>query len=183
ESQVAESECAGVVSMEHPGRLSDGPDLAVLLPQPDKNPSFAPRLAASFWGRTGATAGFLCPNPNGGRTMNPDPFVADPEWHWWIILYFYLGGIAAGAYFTATLIDLWATKENRELARLGYWVTFPLVMLCTLCLVVDLNQPHRFWHMLFKSEMVEQALDEGWPWTGSSWSLMARAPLLKYWSP
>ena len=38
----------------------------------------------------------------GGRLMNL--FVADPHWGWWIILYFYLGGIAAGAYFTATLI-------------------------------------------------------------------------------
>ena len=26
-------------------------------------------------------------------------FVADPEWGWWIIRYFFLGGIAAGAYF------------------------------------------------------------------------------------
>ena len=24
-------------------------------------------------------------------------FVVDPEWGWWIILYFYLGGIAAGS--------------------------------------------------------------------------------------
>jgi formate-dependent nitrite reductase membrane component NrfD len=32
-----------------------------------------------------------------------DLFVADPEWRWWIILYFFFGGIAAGAYFTAIL--------------------------------------------------------------------------------
>src|SRR6516225_1045945 len=112
-----------------------------------------------------------------------NPFVADPEWGWWIILYFYLGGIAAGAYFTATLIDLWGSKDNRELARVGYWVAFPLVGLCGLFLTVDLGQPQRFWHMLFKSEIVHQALDEGWPLTGSSWGLMVQAPMFKYWSP
>jgi formate-dependent nitrite reductase membrane component NrfD len=110
-------------------------------------------------------------------------FVADPGWRWWIILYFYLGGIAAGAYFSATLIDLVGGKENREVARIGYWLAFPLVVLCGLFLTVDLDQPLRFWHMLFKSELVHQALDEGWPWTGSSWALMAQAPVFKYWSP
>jgi formate-dependent nitrite reductase membrane component NrfD len=110
-------------------------------------------------------------------------FVQDPDWGWWIIAYFYLGGIAAGAFFTATLIDLFGGKENRELARTGYWIAFPLVILCGLFLTVDLSQPTRFWHMLFKSEVVDQALAEGWPFSGAGWSLMLEAPLLKYWSP
>jgi formate-dependent nitrite reductase membrane component NrfD len=112
-----------------------------------------------------------------------NPFVADPDWGVWIILYFYFGGIAAGAYFTSTLIDLWGGKDSRDLPRVGYWIAFPLVMLCGLFLTVDLQQPQRFWHMLFRSEVVDRALDEGWPWTGSSWALMVQAPLLKYWSP
>ena len=39
-----------------------------------------------------------------------NPFVADPQWGWWIVLYFYLGGIAAGAYFLATLIELFGRE-------------------------------------------------------------------------
>jgi formate-dependent nitrite reductase membrane component NrfD len=112
-----------------------------------------------------------------------NPFVADPDWGWWIIFYFYLGGIAAGAYFTATLVDLFAAPEDRELARMGYWIAFPLVSLCGLFLTVDLVQPERFWHMLLKSEVVHQALDEGWPLSGASWAIMLQAPLLKWWSP
>jgi formate-dependent nitrite reductase membrane component NrfD len=50
-------------------------------------------------------------------------FVADPHWDWWIVFYFFLDGIAAGAYFTATLLDLF----GRALARLGYRIAFPLV--------------------------------------------------------
>jgi formate-dependent nitrite reductase membrane component NrfD len=110
-------------------------------------------------------------------------FVADPHWSWWIILYFFFGGLAAGAYFMATLIDLVGDEGDRELARMGYWIAFPLICLCGLFLTVDLERPERFWHMLFKSEVVDEALRQGWPWTSASWSWMAHAPLLKTWSP
>jgi formate-dependent nitrite reductase membrane component NrfD len=110
-------------------------------------------------------------------------FVADPEWGWWIILYFYLGGIAAGSYFMATLIDLMGSDEDRELPRIGYLIAFPLIALCGIFLTVDLHRPERFWHMLLRSETVHAALEEGWPWSGSSWALMVQAPLVKYWSP
>jgi formate-dependent nitrite reductase membrane component NrfD len=110
-------------------------------------------------------------------------FVADPHWGVWIILYFYLGGIAAGAYFTATLVDLFGRPVDRPVARMGYLIAFPLISLCGLFLIIDLDRPERFWHMLFRSEVVDEALREGWPLSARSWSLMARAPLLKYWSP
>jgi formate-dependent nitrite reductase membrane component NrfD len=112
-----------------------------------------------------------------------NPFVETPDWGWWIIGYFYLGGIAAGAYFTATLIDLLGGEDNHELARPGYWIAFPLIMVCGLFLTLDLTQPERFWHMLFKSETVHRALDAGWPAPGEGWSLIWDAFLLKYWSP
>ncbi len=110
-------------------------------------------------------------------------FVADPDWGWWITFYFYLGGIAAGAYFTATLIELVGSDSDRELARIGYWIAFPLVGICGVLLILDLYRPERFWHMLLKSEVVHAALDEGWPWSGRSWKTMSQAFLLKYWSP
>jgi formate-dependent nitrite reductase membrane component NrfD len=110
-------------------------------------------------------------------------FVVDPEWGWWIILYFYLGGIAAGAYFMALVMDVAGRDDDRELARVGYWLAFPLIVLCGLFLTVDLGQPTRFWHMLLRSEVVDAALAAGWPFSGAGWRLMAGAPLLKYWSP
>jgi formate-dependent nitrite reductase membrane component NrfD len=110
-------------------------------------------------------------------------FVADPHWGWWIILYFFFGGVAAGAYFIATLIDLTGHESDRELASLGYWIAFPLVIICGALLTVDLDRPERFWHMLFKSEVVKEAIDDGWPAKGAGWQKMVSAPLLKYWSP
>ena len=110
-------------------------------------------------------------------------FVSNPHWGWWIILYFYLGGIAAGVYFLSTLIELVGGEEDRGIARVGYAIAFPLILLCGLFLIVDLNQPGRFWHMMLKSEVVSAALDQGWPLSVTGWKTMAAAPLLKYWSP
>ncbi len=110
-------------------------------------------------------------------------FVADPEWGWWIILYFFFGGIAAGAYFVSTLIELAGSAEDRKLARVGYLLAFPMIAVCAVFLILDLNQPTRFWHMLFKSEVVDQAMRDGWPLSGEGWQTMAGAPLVKYWSP
>jgi formate-dependent nitrite reductase membrane component NrfD len=110
-------------------------------------------------------------------------FVADPHWGWWIILYFFLGGIAAGAYFMATLLDLVGREADQDLVRLGYLIALPLIAVCGVFLVVDLDRPERFWHMLFKSAAVHEAWQGGWPWTGRSWAQLTQAPLLKYWSP
>lgn len=105
-------------------------------------------------------------------------YVTDPEWGWWIVFYFFLGGIAAGAYFTATLLDLFAEARHGDLARLGYLLALPLLSLCGLLLILDLSQPLRFWHMLFRSEVVHEALAPG-----GSWARLAAAPLFKPWSP
>jgi formate-dependent nitrite reductase membrane component NrfD len=110
-------------------------------------------------------------------------YVADPEWGWWIIAYFYLGGIAAGSYFIAILIEWFGAEDDQALARIAYWIAFPLVVLCGLFLVVDLNRPERFWHMLLKSEVTKAALAEGFPFTAAGWGLAVQAPAFKYWSP
>ena len=57
-------------------------------------------------------------------------FVADPEWGWWIILYFYLGGLAAGSYFLATLIEMFGHDADLPLSRIGFRLAFPLICVC-----------------------------------------------------
>jgi formate-dependent nitrite reductase membrane component NrfD len=109
--------------------------------------------------------------------------VADPHWGWEIVAYFFLGGIAAGSYFLAALIEWFGSDEDRELTRIAYLIAFPLIMVCTVLLVIDLNRPERFWHMLFKSEVARQAVAEGFPTTAAGWRTMWQAPAFKYWSP
>ncbi len=110
-------------------------------------------------------------------------FVADPHWGFWIVLYFFLGGIAAGAYLLACLIEWFGTAEDARTARVAHWIAFPLILLCALFLIIDLNRPERFWHMVFKSEVTRQAFAEGFPFTAAGWRWAADALLLKPWSP
>lgn len=75
-----------------------------------------------------------------------------PKWEWWIVVYFFVGGIAGGAYFTAALIDLFGRSEDRPIARMGYYLAFPLSLVCGIALIADLGQPLRFWHMILYSK-------------------------------
>lgn len=99
--------------------------------------------------------------------MNDAPsstwFTTSPEWGWLIVLYFFLGGLAGGCYFLAALIDLFGRPEDRPLARLGYYVSLPCVVLSGILLIADLGRPLRFWHMMIESNTYQ--------------------PMFKYWSP
>ena len=99
--------------------------------------------------------------------MNAAPsstfFTTAPHWEWLIVLYFFFGGLAGGCYFLAMLIDLVGGPEDRPLARLGYYVAFPLVVVCGFLLIVDLSRPLRFWHMMIERNTY--------------------GPMFKYWSP
>jgi formate-dependent nitrite reductase membrane component NrfD len=71
-----------------------------------------------------------------------------PQWEWWIVLYFFVGGIAGGAYFTSAVVELVGEPAGRPIARMGYYLAFPLAVLSGLFLILDLGSPLRFWHML-----------------------------------
>src|SRR5512144_2660212 len=75
-----------------------------------------------------------------------------PMWQWWIVIYFFLGGVAGGAYFLSAVIELVGSPEDRPVARMGYYIAFPLALVCAILLIVDLGQPLRFWHMVVYSK-------------------------------
>ena len=108
--------------------------------------------------------------------MNPVPsstfFTTAPHWEWLIVLYFFFGGLAGGCYFLAMLIDLFGRPEDRPLARLGYYVAFPLVVLCGVVLVIDLSRPLRFWHMMIERNTFEPMFKYWSPMSVGSWALL-----------
>ncbi len=75
-------------------------------------------------------------------------FAGAPEWTWYVLAYFFLAGLAGGCYFLATLLRYWGTPADEPVARLGYYVAFPAVLISPLLLTLDLRKPLRFWHML-----------------------------------
>jgi formate-dependent nitrite reductase membrane component NrfD len=78
-------------------------------------------------------------------------FTAPPHWRWLIVAYFFVGGLAGGCYVLAAMLDMVGTSRDRGLARVGYLVAFPAVLVCGVLLIVDLDRPERFWHMLVQS--------------------------------
>lgn len=74
--------------------------------------------------------------------------VRAPEWEMYIVWYFFLGGIAGGAYFAAAIADNFGGRRDREIATVGYFIAFPLALICGALLTLDLGTPSRFLNML-----------------------------------
>jgi len=108
--------------------------------------------------------------------MNPVPsstyFSAPPEWGWLIVFYFFFGGLAGGCYFLGVLIDLFGRPEDRPLARLGYYISFPCIIISGLLLTLDLGRPLRFWHMLIESNTYRPMFKYWSPMSVGSWALL-----------
>ena len=71
-----------------------------------------------------------------------------PEWHWLIVWYFFLGGIAGGAYFTAAIADNFGGSRDRNVVRTGYILSLLMIGVCGMLLILDLGTPSRFLNML-----------------------------------
>ena len=103
----------------------------------------------------------------------PDTFfTASPHWTWWIILYFFVGGIAGSAFFLASLLHLFGRPADQPLVRLGYYLAFAGAVLSGLLLTIDLDRPERFWHMLIQSNTGRPMLKPWVPMSVGSWGLL-----------
>ena len=99
-------------------------------------------------------------------------FAAAPNWEWWILGYFVLGGIAGGTYAIATLVRLFGSAADQPLARLGYIVSFLALIPCPILLTLDLGQPLRFYHMLVDVSAGGLSFKYWSPMSVGSWALL-----------
>lgn len=70
------------------------------------------------------------------------------DWPILIDLYFFLGGIAGGAFVIATIASLMDGDRYRDVVRVGYAVALLAILPCPILLIVDLGTPSRFLNML-----------------------------------
>lgn len=107
--------------------------------------------------------------------MMPDTyFTAAPDWTWWIVPYFFVGGIAGGAYFISALLVWFGRPEDRPVIRWGFYVATIGAIIGGVLLVLDLGRPERFWHMLFLSHRFPALAFKWWsPISFGAWGLMA----------
>lgn len=71
-----------------------------------------------------------------------------PDWHLLIVWYFFLGGIAGGAYFTAAIADNFGSPRDRGVVRTGYILALLMIGICGMLLILDLGTPSRFLNMV-----------------------------------
>src|ERR1700687_1448034 len=69
------------------------------------------------------------------------PVLKAPVWRWEIILYFFFGGLAAGCYVIASIAALFGSREDRIVARTGYYLSLLSLLPCPVLLTKDLGRP------------------------------------------
>lgn len=89
----------------------------------------------------------------------------NPAWGMYIVWYFFIGGIAGGAYFMAAVVDFFGRRGDRPVAKIGYSVALPLILISPILLTLDLGMPPRTFNMftMFKFSS---------PMSVGSWALL-----------
>jgi len=101
----------------------------------------------------------------------PQHFVVPPQWEWYIVWYFFLGGIAGGAYVIGTLLRLFGSARDEGAARIAFLISFPTMVICPILLTLDLGHPVRFWHMLIDSRTFALNFKYWSPMSVGAWML------------
>lgn len=105
--------------------------------------------------------------------MSDTFFTTSPHWGVYVLLYFFVGGIAGGSLFLAGLLHLFGRPEDRPTVRAGQHVALAGAVLSSFLLIVDLTKPFRFWHMLIQSN-TGAPMFKGWsPMSVGAWGLLA----------
>jgi len=98
-------------------------------------------------------------------------FAAPPNWEWWILAYFFFGGLAGGSYAIGTLLRLVGSVADQRAARIAFIVAFIALVPCPIFLTLDLGQPLRFWHMLVDTSENTLGFKYWSPMSVGSWVL------------
>jgi len=64
------------------------------------------------------------------------------EWGWLVAIYLFLGGVGGGAYTIAAVNSFLGEALERSTV-VGLWISFPALIVGSLCLVADLGSPSR----------------------------------------
>ena len=70
------------------------------------------------------------------------------HWPFLIDVYFFLGGLAGGAFVIATVANLVDSRLYRDVVRAGYYVALVALIPCPAILIIDLGVPARFMNMM-----------------------------------
>ena len=96
-----------------------------------------------------------------------------PHWEWYYIaMYFFIGGVSAGAYFIGSLVELMGFEKHRNVSRIAYYIAFPLICITPVLLIADLGRPLRFWHLFFSPGAGMPYINHTSPLSVGTWALL-----------
>src|SRR5438309_11051518 len=99
-------------------------------------------------------------------------FASPPHWEWWILGYFFFGGISGGSYALGTLLRFSGNARDESAARVAFIMSFIALVPCPIFLTIDLGQPLLFWHMLVDTSNGGLAFKPDSPISLGSWALL-----------
>ncbi len=99
-------------------------------------------------------------------------FASPPHWEWWILGYFFFGGISGGSYALGTLLRFSGNARDETAARVAFITSFIALVPCPIFLTIDLGQPLLFWHMLVDTSNGGLAFRPDSPMSLGSWALL-----------
>src|ERR671912_2143560 len=82
-----------------------------------------------------------------GRDYYGIPPIKEHTWTWEVPVYFWLGGIGAGAHVTGAIARALG-NDDRAFLRASRYITLLTMILSPLLLIMDLGRPERFYNML-----------------------------------
>lgn len=118
------------------------------------------------------------PSPSGGGQGGGYynyPVINKPVWTWEVPVYFWLGGMAGGAYLTASAAGLFGDSDDRRATGAGFYVAAAAALPCAPLLIADLGRPDRFHHMLRIFKPLSPMNLGAWALTAFSAAAVARA--------
>lgn len=104
-------------------------------------------------------------------------------WGWEVYVEMFVAGVAAGAYLTAMILELFG-RGRSPIARAAHVIALPLALLGTALLIYKLERPDRFWHMALQSHRVPLPMVKWWSpislgtWILGAFSLLAAVSFL-----
>src|SRR3712207_5793028 len=104
-------------------------------------------------------------SPGGAKNYYGIPPIKHAHWTWQIPVYFWLGGIGAGAHLFSTVAQLLG-HEDAALKRASRYTVLVTMILSPIMLIWDLGRPERFYNMM-------RILKLRSPMSTQSWSLLA----------
>lgn len=99
-------------------------------------------------------------------------FAAPPGWEWWILGYFFFGGLSGGSYAIGTLLRMVGSARDQRAASIAYVCSFLALIPCPILLTLDLGQPLRFYHMLIDTSEGGLAFKPWSPMSAGAWALV-----------